>query len=679
LLSSALSILLSTVSFAQKINITGKVTGPAARVVKEVQFFCDGKMQRLLLDTINQTFAGNIKINEAQFVEIKSGNPKPQVYYLIPNEKITLTIDKPSLQESVIVISNNKTKQLQDIFETYHKALQEKGIDTRKKDWPQLLFLNDSPIAYAEDMLKKELAKSASIIAAIPNFKKDMFLFMTGFRNYVRLDKMTLPEIDSALQKIKEANLKNTMLNIPFYKDYLTDISNAFASRSLDKYGISIDFVKQKHVSQFLAAEAITKYINDHTIKSYLFSEKLKVELPTNGLKNEAYVYYLLNNSDQFVKDFYKEKIETLKANKTPDLNAARKKAYDFQLYNADGKEYRLADFKGKMLFIDFWASWCAPCKAQIPYQKELEKKYEGKDIVFASVSLDKSKEAWLKAVKDEELHGIVLHAEGDFKNPFPKAYAIDAIPRYMLIDAAGNIISDNMMKPQNKKEITGVIDEELYAKNTNAILEKHFAAIGAETFKKNGLEMDYRQSVVSFNSKSKLYYSYPNKVKSILQFEETPQMLMILGEDFFSEKYAVLNGDSVRTNNPGFADIKNTWTSKIFGMELFLRKSIDNSVIKFAEDNTTNTDSCYVLKLINNGKTEKYYINKNTFLIDKVTSLSNVEARKGGGITEAITYYEDYRKVNGVMIPFKINQANIISIKIDKAEIKPIDDSIFQ
>lgn len=645
-----------------------------------VQFICDGKLDSLLLNKADQTFAGDIKLSEPQFVEIRAGNTKPQYYYLLPNEKISITIDKPSMQETVVTIANGRSSQLQEIFNTYYTALQEKGINTKSRDWHRLLFNNNEPITYAETKLKEQLTKKSSLVSAVPNFKTDVTLFMSAFRSYTKIDEMALPEIEAALQKLKDTKLKKTALNIPFFKEYITDLANAYAARTQEKYGLSIDYLKQRNISQFIASEAIEKYINNQTIKDNLFSEKIRIELATNSLKNEQFVTYLMDHSGQDVKNLFTEKIELLKANKAPNLNAPRKRAFDFKLQDSTGKEYKLDDFKGKMLFIDFWASWCAPCKAQIPYQKELEKNYAGKDIVFMSVSLDQSKTAWLKAVKEEELHGYVLHAEGNFKNDFPKAYAIESIPRYMLIDANGNIISDNMMKPQNKKEISGIIDEELYGKNTSDILEKHFKAIGAESLMKNGLLLEYRQSVVTFNSKSKLYFSYPDKMKNSTQFEETEQLAMMIGKEFFKENYMLVNGDKFSTNNPAFANIKNNWTSKIFGFELFLRKNTSSAVIKFAEENAGNADSCYVLKLVNNGNTEKYFINKKTYLLDKVTTLTaNVEPRNGGGFMEAFVIYEDYRNVNGVMIPFKVTQNNIVTIKVEKAEVKPVEAEVFQ
>lgn len=669
----------SSIAISQKVSVTGKLTGEIAKMVKEVQFICDGSMQKLTVNKQDLTFTGDIKIKVPQFVEINAGNPKPQSFYLVPNEKLIITIDKPSLHESGISISNDKVQRLQEIFLTYYHALEEKGVNIKIRDWEKLLFVNNTPIDYAETKLNAALEMQKQFAASVPNFISDMKLFSKSFRRLTEIDTLSLQEIEKTLSEIKAANTGITAITIPFYKDYLTDLTNGYAALTLQKYGISHDAIKQKQISQFIAAEAISKYIPSSKIRSYLFSEKLKVELPVNGLKNETYANYLYDNSEQFVKDLYKDKINLLRENKMPDLNAARKKAFDFLLHDSTGKEYRLADFKGKMLFIDFWASWCAPCKAQIPYQKELEKQYAGKDILFVSVSLDKSKVDWLKAVKEEDLHGYILHAKGDFKNDFPKAYGVESIPRYMLIDAAGNIISDNMIKPQNKKEITGIIGEELFAKNTNSILEKHFLATGGENLKNNGVEMKYRQSVMTIASSTQLWYRYPYQFKMINQVEETEQMRMIVGKDLFKELKTVMNGDSVTTNSPSNADIKDNWIGKLYGLELFLRKNLYNSSIKFSEENSNTSDSNYVLKLINKGNIEKYYINKKTFLIDKIVTIAvNQKPRNGGGTFESFVTYDDYRNVNGVMFPFKINMANVSNIRIEKAEVKPIPESVF-
>lgn len=119
-----------------------------------------------------------------------------------------------------------------------------------------------------------------------------------------------------------------------------------------------------------------------------------------------------------------------------------------FKYLDINGKEVSLDDLKGKYVYIDVWATWCGPCKGELPHLKELEKKMHGKKIVFVSISCDKDKSAWETMVKEKELGGIQLHNGGD--REFMTAYEIRGIPRFILLDKKGKIVNPNMTRPSN-------------------------------------------------------------------------------------------------------------------------------------------------------------------------------------------------------------------------------------
>jgi len=133
--------------------------------------------------------------------------------------------------------------------------------------------------------------------------------------------------------------------------------------------------------------------------------------------------------------------------------------AIDFNYPDTDGNEFSLASFKGNLVYVDVWATWCGPCKAEIPSLQKLEVDYHGKDITFMSVSVDTEKEAWEKMVAEKELGGVQLWADGWSK--ITKDYAIFGIPRFMLFDAEGNVISTNAPRPSSE-EIRGLLDANL-------------------------------------------------------------------------------------------------------------------------------------------------------------------------------------------------------------------------
>lgn len=123
-----------------------------------------------------------------------------------------------------------------------------------------------------------------------------------------------------------------------------------------------------------------------------------------------------------------------------------------FAYQNIDGDMVSLEDLKGKYVYVDVWATWCGPCLREVPSLKVLEGDYHDAPIEFVSISIDVEKdfEKWQKMVVDKELKGIQLFADNDWKSDFVKAYAIDGIPRFIMIDKDGNIVDPNAPRPSD-------------------------------------------------------------------------------------------------------------------------------------------------------------------------------------------------------------------------------------
>lgn len=121
---------------------------------------------------------------------------------------------------------------------------------------------------------------------------------------------------------------------------------------------------------------------------------------------------------------------------------------------NHKGGMMSLDDLKGKYVYIDMWATWCNPCKQEIPYLKKVEDKYHGKNIAFVSISVDREKdyETWKNMVSDMNLGGIQLYSKRD--QAFSGAYKVNSIPRFILLDPQGNIVDANAPRPSNPKLI---------------------------------------------------------------------------------------------------------------------------------------------------------------------------------------------------------------------------------
>ena len=113
--------------------------------------------------------------------------------------------------------------------------------------------------------------------------------------------------------------------------------------------------------------------------------------------------------------------------------------------------KYEHLPLKGKLLFIDIWATYCPDCRKELPALEALQEDYKTLPITFVSISVDRDKEAWKAMVKEKKLRGIHLYASPETKELFKELYDLRSIPRYMLIDEKGNIINANLPMPSDK------------------------------------------------------------------------------------------------------------------------------------------------------------------------------------------------------------------------------------
>jgi thiol-disulfide isomerase/thioredoxin len=188
--------------------------------------------------------------------------------------------------------------------------------------------------------------------------------------------------------------------------------------------------------------------------------------LKTKYTKLDANFFEISDND----LDRLKTSLETFyaKNNTTVEGLAAGTASPKFENYeNYNGTKTSLDDFKGKYVYIDVWATWCAPCKAEIPALQRLEKAYHGKNIAFVSLSIDdarangsmeNARKKWKAMVVNKGLTGVQLLAPEGWMSPFIRAYQIQGIPRFILIDPQGNIVNANAPRPSNP-EIKALLD----------------------------------------------------------------------------------------------------------------------------------------------------------------------------------------------------------------------------
>ncbi len=138
-------------------------------------------------------------------------------------------------------------------------------------------------------------------------------------------------------------------------------------------------------------------------------------------------------------------------------------KAYDFTQPDANGKLISLSSFRGKYVLLDFWASWCVPCRQENPNLVKVYQRYKDKGFTIISISLDQpsGKSKWLKAIVDDQLQEWTHVSDLRFMdNAAAKLYVVEAIPQNFLINPAGEIVSINLRGEQLETKLLELLGQ---------------------------------------------------------------------------------------------------------------------------------------------------------------------------------------------------------------------------
>lgn len=193
-----------------------------------------------------------------------------------------------------------------------------------------------------------------------------------------------------------------------------------------------------------LEKEEFNKTLSETKSKLESLRKEVESKLDTSFIQmdkrnDEMFFNYITSNYEKMHSTYTK----TAKGTPSPTFE-------DYENYK--GGKTSLKDLKGKYVYIDVWATWCTPCLQQIPFLKQLEKEYHGKNIEFVSISIDKPNayQTWRNMVKKEQLIGVQLFAKEN--SSFITEYAINSIPRFILLDPEGKIVDADTYRPSDPK-----------------------------------------------------------------------------------------------------------------------------------------------------------------------------------------------------------------------------------
>jgi thiol-disulfide isomerase/thioredoxin len=214
---------------------------------------------------------------------------------------------------------------------------------------------------------------------------------------------------------------------------------NYLAQKALtdEKFEMELEGLLEKDAAVFKAALDAKQKADLVTLESSDLDEKLVAQIKPR-----------IAQEGIMLSQYYNQKAAAKKAEGTLSPG------FDYE--NHKGGKTKLEDLRGKYVYIDVWATWCGPCRAEIPHLKKVEEKYHDKNIEFVSISVDTDKdhEKWQKFVVDKELGGIQLFADKNWNSDFIKAFGIDSIPRFLLIGPDGKVVKADAARPSSPQLI---------------------------------------------------------------------------------------------------------------------------------------------------------------------------------------------------------------------------------
>lgn len=252
--------------------------------------------------------------------------------------------------------------------------------------------------------------------------------------------------------KLKELSQKNDawLVQMPEYTNFQYSAITALALRDED--------IDETPEGQTAAVTKVLEYvvanITNDDLRQYLIGTNAVALIANNG-----------NDGAERIKEIFEQNVTDPEikyafdvAWKNGNVLKAGRPSPDFDFEDINGKHWSLADLKGKYVYIDIWATWCVPCKGELPHLKKLEETFHGMNIAFVSLSCDRDKEKWSNYVNEQQLPGIQLWGNED--NEFLRKYRAQSIPRFIFLDPNGRIVNPDMTRPSDPKtmEALGMI-----------------------------------------------------------------------------------------------------------------------------------------------------------------------------------------------------------------------------
>jgi thiol-disulfide isomerase/thioredoxin len=445
---SAVLLLVSMTSFSQgKITVSGSIKGYQGEDVFIVKDAYDEQGKDLNLKVSKDgTFKTEFTADKPLYDAVLYIDQVSYRLYFKPAGKYNITIDITDKEDdSNYVVSGSNVKE-NLLIKSYVNKLLKHYLITEKLHSFETYAPYGSFINSIIDPLKKELleTKNQGFIANYKTKIKEEWIFNNFLYEF------------TAKEKIVKSNGDVSKYNgDPQYDAFL--MSTAWTSTDPKLF---------KNIGQSFIFYLMGPY-KDIDIVEIL--KTLNKVVPHQNIRNQMATaimgdFYSRGGTGDFDAAFAFYKKICTDASSVTAIDKARIRAkalakgapaMDFEMKDSSGKVFKLSDFKGKAVYIDVWATWCAPCIKETPYFKKLVEKYKGDDrIEFISVSVDSDKNAWNKMISKDSHEWKQLIVDNALMSDLCVQYGIEMIPRFLLFDKEGRVVNATAPHPSDSESI---------------------------------------------------------------------------------------------------------------------------------------------------------------------------------------------------------------------------------
>lgn len=261
--------------------------------------------------------------------------------------------------------------------------------------------------------------------------------------------------------KFQNVHLSGTPLNSD--QQAYMDLIAPFQKKEADLIARNASAIAKKDnkASEKLQNEYRTLMLSKHKKEEIYFNQHLGSSVALDWLRNADFLLQeksramiLFEKLDEKLKQSTagRKYLKSLQDNVSVETGSI---APDFTAKNISGENISLKSFKGQYVLLDFWASWCVPCRRENPNMLRIYNKYKTKNFTILALSMDESSSAWIKAIQQDNMPWIQLSDTGAFNGMTARTYGITSIPSNVLIDPQGKIIARNLHGEELQKVIS--------------------------------------------------------------------------------------------------------------------------------------------------------------------------------------------------------------------------------